>query len=87
MSIICLRYYPRHQRAQQTIQKYLYQAIDQELATSEDSRRQRKKISFIASLVDSLQKDEKVESMKSDEEQQGENFILEYYNVDYILFY
>ena len=50
MTKLCLRLYPRHQRAKKTIEKYLYQAIDQELAYSQDSIGQRKKICFIACL-------------------------------------
>ncbi len=63
LAATCLRWYLRHQRAQKPIEKYLYRAIDQELTASDDSIGQRKKRSFIASLVSSLKKDEKAEAL------------------------
>ena len=85
LSIICLRLYPRHQRAQKTIEKYLYQAMDQELIKSENSIEQQKKKSLLASLVNSLQKDEKAEALKNEDEKQGKYFInFMYVNDEYI---
>jgi cytochrome P450 len=62
---------PRYRRARKVIQRYLYQMMEQELAESEESRTQRKRTCLVASLVSSLQKDEILESKKSEEEKQG----------------
>lgn len=77
---ICLRLYPRHQRAKKIIEKNLYRVMDQELNTSEDMIGQKKKRSFISSLVSSLQKDEKAEALKNEEEKQGK--ILFYFKIN-----
>ncbi|CAF1316755.1 unnamed protein product [Rotaria sordida] len=45
--------------------------IDQELAEPSEAREHRKKTSLIASLVDSLQTDEKAEESKHEEEKKG----------------
>jgi len=62
----------RQRQAQATIERYMYQTIDHELATSFELIEQRKRISLIASLVGALQKDEKSEATKSEEEKKGE---------------
>jgi len=72
LAATCLRWYPRHQRAQKRIEKYLYRTIDQELTASDDPIGQRKKRSFIASLVSSLEKDGKAEALKNEEKKQGQ---------------
>jgi hypothetical protein len=45
--------------------------IEQELAESPESIAQRKRTCLIASLVASLQSDEKMEATKNDEERKG----------------
>jgi len=65
------KFNPRYRRARKIIQRYIYQLIKQELAENEESRIERKRKSFIASLISSLQKDEVLESKKSEEEKQG----------------
>ena len=47
--------------------------IEQELEETPQARFERKKTSLIASLVASLQEDEKIEASKSDEEKKGTN--------------
>ncbi|CAF4286502.1 unnamed protein product, partial [Adineta steineri] len=62
ISTTYLKYNPRYQRARATIERYLNNMVEQELTESLDSRTERKKISLIASLVSSLQTDEKAEA-------------------------
>ena len=66
---------PRYQRARAIVERYLNNMVEQELSESLDSRAERKKISLIASLVSSLQTDEKTEATKKEEEKKGINFI------------
>ncbi|CAF3090451.1 unnamed protein product [Rotaria sp. Silwood2] len=54
-----------------TAERYLYRMIEHELNETAESRALRKKTSLIASLVDSLQTDEKAEAKKSEEEKKG----------------
>ncbi|CAF1274106.1 unnamed protein product [Rotaria magnacalcarata] len=61
----------RHRRAQATIERYLDRIVERELAESPESLAQRKRTCLIATLVASLQKDEKAEAMKSEGEQKG----------------
>jgi cytochrome P450 len=75
VSIIYLKLHPRYQRARRTIEKYLNQMIEQELGESSKSRSERKRTCLIASLVDSLQNDEKIESMKKEEDRKGKSFL------------
>jgi hypothetical protein len=56
--------------------------IEQELGETEESRTQRKRTSLIASLVASLQPDEKLEATKREEDKKGKD----YFNIFYILF-
>ncbi|CAF1381704.1 unnamed protein product [Adineta steineri] len=71
LSSIYLQLNHRHRRAQTIIERYLCQMIEQELSESPESISQRKRTCLIASLVASLQKDEKAEAMKSEEEKRG----------------
>jgi cytochrome P450 len=63
----------RYRRARATIEKYLYRMIEQELGESEESRVKRKRTSLIASLVTSLQQDEKLEASKREEDKRGKD--------------
>lgn len=76
ISTIYLKLNPRYQRARSIIQKYVYQMVEQELEESEESRTQRKRTSLIASLVASLQTDEKLEATKPEEDKKGKQIIL-----------
>jgi hypothetical protein len=60
-----------YQRARKIINQYLQRMIEQELTESPTMRAERKRTSFIASLVDSLQQDEKLEATKHEESKQG----------------
>ena len=63
---------PVYQRARSTIDRYLEQMIKQELRETSEMRAQRKRTSLIASLVDSLQQEEKLEEKKSEEDKKGQ---------------
>ena len=58
-------------RARTTIDRYLEQMIEHELKMTPEMRAERKRISFIASLVSALQQDEQVEANKPEDEKQG----------------
>ena len=62
---------PVYRRARSIIDRYLHQMIEQELRETPETRAERKRTSLIASLVDSLQKDEKLEEKKPEEEKKG----------------
>ena len=66
-----LKWSPQYKRARATVERYLNNMVEQELAESPDSRAQRKKTSLIASLVSSLQTDEKTEARKKEEDKKG----------------
>ncbi|CAF4545445.1 unnamed protein product, partial [Rotaria sp. Silwood2] len=68
VSIIYMKLNTRFQRARATVERHFNKMIEQELAESPDSRAQRKKTSLIASLVNSLQPDEKAEAKKKEED-------------------
>ena len=61
----------RFRRAQAVVERYIYQMIEQENAASVESRVLRKRTSLIASLITSLQADETLEAMKSEEDKRG----------------
>ncbi|CAF1126910.1 unnamed protein product [Adineta steineri] len=71
LSSIYLKLNHRHRRAKTIIERYLCRMIEQELSESPESISQRKRTCLIASLVASLQKDEKAEAMKSEEEKKA----------------
>lgn len=50
---------PRYRHAKSIINRYLERMIEQELRETSETRAERKRTSLIASLVDSLQQDEK----------------------------
>ena len=58
-------------RARRMIDQYLEKMIEHELNATPDMRAQRKRTSLIASLVTSLQEDEKFEANKPEEEKKG----------------
>ena len=58
-------------RARAVIDQYLERMIEHELNATADMRAERKRTSLIASLVTSLQEDEKSEVNKSEEEKKG----------------
>jgi cytochrome P450 len=58
-------------RARAVIDQYLERMIEHELNASSEMRAERKRTSFIASLITSLQEDEKLEATKSEEEKKG----------------
>lgn len=64
-----LNFKVRHARA--VIDQYLEKMIEQELNTTSEMRTERKKTSLIASLVSSLQEDEKLEGNKPEKEKKG----------------
>ncbi|CAF3510932.1 unnamed protein product [Rotaria sp. Silwood1] len=61
----------RQRRARKVIERYIDKMIQHELAASSESVVQRKRTSLIASLVDALQNNQKLESIKSEEEKKG----------------
>ncbi|CAF4399075.1 unnamed protein product [Rotaria sp. Silwood2] len=58
-------------RARTIIDRYLEKMIEHELNTTIDMRMERKRTCFIASLVTSLQENEKLEAAKPEEEKKG----------------
>ena len=73
---IYLKISSKYRQAQLVIEKYCHEIIQNELAQSADSIAQRKRSSFIAALVSSLQQDEISEALKSDEDKTGNYRIL-----------
>lgn len=61
----------RLQKSRAIVDKYLNQITENELQKSPHSRIERKRTSLIASLVSSLQEDEKIETIKTEEDQKG----------------
>ena len=72
IAIIYLKLNRRHRRARATIERYIYEMIDHELAKNSETIAERKRTSLIASLVSGLQRDEQMEMTKSEEEKKGE---------------
>jgi len=68
----------RYRKARTIIQKYVYQMVEQELGESEESRVQRKRTSLIASLVASLQPDEKLQATKREEDKIAKGYLKFY---------
>jgi cytochrome P450 len=62
---------PQYQQAKSTINRYLQNMIEQELRETPETRAERKRTSLIASLVNSLQHDEKLEEKKLEEDKIG----------------
>ncbi len=87
LGVIYLKLNFKYRRAQSTIKQYCTQVIDHELTQSSESIAQRKRSSFITSLVSSLQQDENVEAMKSEEEKIGEYVCLLDLEIEPLLIY
>lgn len=64
----------KYKKAHATIERYLYQMMEQEIAQNKEVIEQRKRTCLIASLVGSLQEDETAEAKKSEEDKKG--FVL-----------
>jgi cytochrome P450 len=71
MGRIYLFFNLRYRRAQHIIDRYLNQMIEQELKDTLITRAERKKTSFIASLVTSLQENEIFETTDVEENKKG----------------
>ncbi len=76
VSKLYLKLSPRYQRARAIIEEYLKQIIEQELRKTPEEIAEQKRTSLIASLVTSLQQDEKAEAMKPEQERKGILFSL-----------
>ncbi len=76
VGIIYTKLSRQHREARATIERYVYQLIDNEMTQSKESRAQRKRTCLIASLVDSLQEDEKAEAKKSEDEKKGKSNLI-----------
>lgn len=68
---IYFRVSPRFRHAQRIIERYFNRMIEQELVESAQFRADRKRTSLIASLVSSLQEDERKEASKAEDERKG----------------
>lgn len=71
LSMIYFKLSPKYRRAIKTMDEHFDRMIKQELTNDQQSLAQRKRTSLIASLVSSLQADEKLEEMKSEEDKKG----------------
>jgi cytochrome P450 len=71
ISKIYLKISPRYRHTMITISNYLNEIIEQEQRKTPEELGERKRTSLIASLVGSLQQDEKAEAIKSEEEKKG----------------
>ncbi len=71
LSELYLKFNPRYQRARTVIDEYLNQIIEQEQRKTPEEIAEQKRTSLIASLVTSLQSDEKAEAAKPEQERKG----------------
>ena len=71
LSKLYLKFNPRYQRARAIIEEYLYQIIEQEQRKTPEEIAEQKRKSLIASLITSLQQDEKAEAAKPEQEKKG----------------
>lgn len=71
VSLVYLTFSRKYRRSRRIIHQYFNQMIDRELMQTSQSRAERKRTCLIASLVASLQADEKAEVMKSESEKKG----------------
>jgi hypothetical protein len=71
ISKIYLKISPRYRHTMITLSDYLNQMMEQEQRKTSEEIAERKRTSLIASLVDSLQQDEKAEAVKSEQEKKG----------------
>ncbi|CAF1064376.1 unnamed protein product [Rotaria sordida] len=61
----------KYRRSRDLVNQHLYRMIEQELQETPMMRAERKKLSLIASLIASLQQDEKLEASKTEEDKKG----------------
>jgi len=78
---IYLKFNSKYRQAHSIIRQYSNEIIKYQLLQSSDSISERKRSSFIAALMSSLQEDEVSESMKNEEEKKGEE------NIDNLMSY
>lgn len=71
VSLIYFKVSLKYRRALKTMERYFDRMIEQELTSDPQLIAQRKRTSLIASLVSSLQVDEKLEESKSEEDKKG----------------
>ena len=76
LSMIYFKLSSKYRRGQKTMEEHFDRMIEQELTNDQQSLAQRKRTSLIASLVSSLQADEKLEQMKSEEDKKGKFYHL-----------
>ena len=67
-----------YKRSQAIINKYLNQIIEKELNESPEFRAERKRTCLIASLIASLQQNEKTEAIKNEHDKRGKNVLFKY---------
>lgn len=85
ISLIYFKVSFKYRRALKTMERYFDRMIEQELTSDPQSIAQRKRTSLIASLVSSLQADEKLEETKSEEDKKGINYAGQTLVDDFIL--
>lgn len=78
LSKIYVNLSPAYKRSQAIINKYLNQMTEKELNESPEFRAERKRTCLIASLIDSLQQDEKAEAIKDEHDKKGKNVLFKY---------
>ncbi|CAF0792014.1 unnamed protein product [Adineta ricciae] len=71
VSTTYMKWNSKYRRARQIVERYLSNMMEQELNENPQWREERKKTSLIASLVHSLQMDEKIEAQKQEEDKKG----------------
>jgi hypothetical protein len=71
LSFLYLKLSPRHRRARATIERHIYRMVDHELTENPETIAERKRTSLIASFISALQKDEKLEMTKKEEDKKG----------------
>jgi hypothetical protein len=71
VSILYTKFSPRYQRSQKILKNYVNQILEQELTNNSELILERKRTCLIASLVASLQQDEKAEAMEKEEDKKG----------------
>lgn len=76
LSKIYLKFSSRYQRSRSTIEQYLNQIIEQEQSKTLEEITAQKRTSLIASLITSLQQDEKAEAAKPEAERKGKSFFI-----------
>ena len=86
LSEVYLKFSPRYQRARVTIEQYLNQIIEQEQSKTPEEIAAQKRTSLIASMVTSLQQDEKAEAAKPEQDRKG-TFLIPYQQLVFMMFF